>query len=108
MVQRNSRPESSHHAVKVRPTPSLQFPWRKSHRHPESRRRAIVGRSGKGELEIRTHDADGGVGLAVQWDGPPDDTCFASKSALPQGIAEDGHVMPRRILPRSKVPAECW
>ena len=52
------------------------------------------------------HDTDNGIGLAVDVDGLTEDTGDATVTSLPKSVAEEDYVMPRRVLVRSKGPAE--
>ena len=61
----------------------------------------------RGEGEISGHDADDGVQVIRERDGAAQDGAAAAKAALPQAVAEDGHMLVTELaLLRGEVAAE--
>src|SRR5260370_22937261 len=61
----------------------------------------------RGKHEFRPHDADYGVGLAVQRDLPAHDIAVACKPASPEGVGQNDLVlMTNLVLSRNKRAAQ--
>jgi hypothetical protein len=81
--RRDARPHPPDRAEEVRAR-RLQLPWREVERQPELR-------SSRPQRQLRRHDADDGVRLAVDRDSLPDDPRVGAEAAPPEAVTEHHH-----------------
>jgi hypothetical protein len=86
----------------------LQLPGREPHRHPEGGGTTVRLRPTARELECLRHDADDGIGSAIECHRSTDDRRVSLKGGLPQAPAQNRDVNARPVFVGSETPAEDW
>ena len=84
----DARPEAGDQVVPPHAGFVGELVGRHAHGHPELGLVHVAGEQGK--FKATGHDADDGVGTAIENDGAAEDVWVAIEAGKPEGVAEDG------------------